>query len=152
MDHHRNPHTYTKNALTRATGENQYALGRALGLEVSVSIRQLMTCILEFMEQLGKKSIADTRAQSFRRQLYVAIGENFPTVPLPERRHRPPERSANLDPGGERFTNGVDDTVNEETVQNLPLSTSAASHPQHSHTLGAASGITQYALPDGRPY
>jgi hypothetical protein len=27
---------YTKSAVTRATGENQYALGRVLGLEVSL--------------------------------------------------------------------------------------------------------------------
>ena len=35
VDQYRNPHSYTKNALSRATGENQYALGRVLGLEVS---------------------------------------------------------------------------------------------------------------------
>ena len=35
VDGYRNPHMYTKNALSRATGENQYALGRILGLEVS---------------------------------------------------------------------------------------------------------------------
>ena len=35
VDGYRNPHSYTKNTLSRAVGENQYALGRILGLEVS---------------------------------------------------------------------------------------------------------------------
>ncbi|GFZ46856.1 hypothetical protein JCM24511_04076 [Saitozyma sp. JCM 24511] len=34
IDAYRNPHVYTKSTLTRAAGENQYALGRMLGLEV----------------------------------------------------------------------------------------------------------------------
>jgi mediator of RNA polymerase II transcription subunit 10 len=34
VDGYRNPHSYTKNTLSRAVGENQYALGRILGLEV----------------------------------------------------------------------------------------------------------------------
>ncbi|EIW65904.1 hypothetical protein TREMEDRAFT_35695 [Tremella mesenterica DSM 1558] len=59
IDRNRNPHSYTKNTLSRATGENQYALGRVLGLE------------------------------SFRNQLYSSISESFPQLPLPERRHQP---------------------------------------------------------------
>ncbi|ORX35650.1 hypothetical protein BD324DRAFT_66596 [Kockovaella imperatae] len=59
VDTYHNPHMYTKNSLSRATGENQYALGRVLGLE------------------------------SFRRQLYDALATDFPTIPLPERRHQP---------------------------------------------------------------
>lgn len=35
VDKYKNPHQYTKTAISRATGENQYALGRVLGLEVS---------------------------------------------------------------------------------------------------------------------
>lgn len=38
IDRHRNPHGYTKATLGRATGENQYALGRVLGLEVGYRI------------------------------------------------------------------------------------------------------------------
>ena len=34
VDTYHNPHMYTKNSLSRAAGENQYALGRILGLEV----------------------------------------------------------------------------------------------------------------------
>ena len=36
VDGYRNPHAFTKTTLQRATGENQYALGRILGLEVGV--------------------------------------------------------------------------------------------------------------------
>lgn len=39
VDTYRNPHGYTKTTLSRATGENQYALGRMLGLEVSDHLR-----------------------------------------------------------------------------------------------------------------
>ncbi|WOO80636.1 Mediator of RNA polymerase II transcription subunit 10 [Vanrija pseudolonga] len=59
VDRYKNPHQYTKTALSRATGENQYALGRVLGLE------------------------------SFRRQLSDAVTDAFPGIPLPERRHQP---------------------------------------------------------------
>ncbi|WVF71205.1 hypothetical protein IAT40_006005 [Kwoniella sp. CBS 6097] len=59
IDRFKNPHLYTKTVITRATGENQYALGRVLGLE------------------------------SFRRQLHEALEEDFPEIPLPERRHQP---------------------------------------------------------------
>ncbi|OCF30680.1 hypothetical protein I316_07644 [Kwoniella heveanensis BCC8398] len=59
IDRFKNPHLYTKTVITRATGENQYALGRVLGLE------------------------------SFRRQLHDALEEDFPEIPLPERRHQP---------------------------------------------------------------
>ncbi|WWC94500.1 hypothetical protein V866_001346 [Kwoniella sp. B9012] len=59
IDRYKNPHVFTKNTLTRAVGENQYALGRVLGLE------------------------------SFRRQLYNALNEEFPEVPLPGRKHQP---------------------------------------------------------------
>lgn len=38
VDGFKNPHLYTRNALSRATGENQYALGRILGLEVGFSL------------------------------------------------------------------------------------------------------------------
>ena len=34
IDRYQNPHVYTKATLSRALGENQYALGRVLGLEV----------------------------------------------------------------------------------------------------------------------
>ncbi|ORY26144.1 hypothetical protein BCR39DRAFT_470655 [Naematelia encephala] len=65
VDQHRNPHVYTKSTLTRAAGENQYALGRMLGLE------------------------------NFRRQLQSALAEEFPSVDLPDRRHVPDwERNA----------------------------------------------------------
>ncbi|WVR06823.1 hypothetical protein IAU60_003859 [Kwoniella sp. DSM 27419] len=59
IDRFKNPHLHTKTVITRATGENQYALGRILGLE------------------------------SFRRQLHDALNEEFPEIPLPERRHQP---------------------------------------------------------------
>ncbi|WWC69949.1 uncharacterized protein I206_103893 [Kwoniella pini CBS 10737] len=59
IDRYKNPHVFTKNTLTRAVGENQYALGRVLGLE------------------------------SFRRQLHDALKDEFPDVPLPGRRHEP---------------------------------------------------------------
>ncbi|TXT07192.1 hypothetical protein VHUM_03362 [Vanrija humicola] len=59
VDRYKNPHQYTKTALSRATGENQYALGRVLGLE------------------------------SFRRQLSDAVGDAFPGITLPDRRHQP---------------------------------------------------------------
>ncbi|GMK57876.1 hypothetical protein CspeluHIS016_0407100 [Cutaneotrichosporon spelunceum] len=59
IDKGKNPHQYTKTSLSRATGENQYALGRLLGLE------------------------------SFRRQLETGISGAFPDLPLPERRHKP---------------------------------------------------------------
>ncbi|KLT40595.1 hypothetical protein CC85DRAFT_147035 [Cutaneotrichosporon oleaginosum] len=59
VDKARNPHQYTKTSLSRATGENQYALGRLLGLE------------------------------SFRRQLESGLSDAFPDLPLPERRHKP---------------------------------------------------------------
>ncbi|WWC89080.1 uncharacterized protein L201_003998 [Kwoniella dendrophila CBS 6074] len=67
IDRYKNPHVFTKNTLTRAVGENQYALGRVLGLE------------------------------SFRRQLHDALKDDFPEVPLPERKHQPilPTESAN---------------------------------------------------------
>ncbi|WRT66612.1 uncharacterized protein IL334_003571 [Kwoniella shivajii] len=59
IDRFKNPHVVTKNTLTRAVGENQYALGRVLGLE------------------------------SFRRQLHDALSSEFPEAALPERRHHP---------------------------------------------------------------
>ncbi|KAK8864650.1 hypothetical protein IAR55_001900 [Kwoniella newhampshirensis] len=59
VDRFKNPHYYTKQTITRATGENQFALGRVLGLE------------------------------SFRRQLHSALQDEFPQIPLPERRHYP---------------------------------------------------------------
>ncbi|KAI9639238.1 uncharacterized protein MKK02DRAFT_39533 [Dioszegia hungarica] len=59
IDTYSNPHSYTKTTLTRATGENQYALGRMLGLE------------------------------SFRSQLQDALSADFPQIPLPDRRHTP---------------------------------------------------------------
>ncbi|WVW84219.1 hypothetical protein I302_106249 [Kwoniella bestiolae CBS 10118] len=59
IDRYKNPHQFTKNTLTRAVGENQYALGRVLGLE------------------------------SFRRQLYDSLKEELPEVPLPDRKHQP---------------------------------------------------------------
>ncbi|WWC61923.1 uncharacterized protein I303_104509 [Kwoniella dejecticola CBS 10117] len=59
IDRYKNPHVFTKNTLTRAVGENQYALGRVLGLE------------------------------SFRRQLYDALQAELPEVPLPKRKHQP---------------------------------------------------------------
>jgi mediator of RNA polymerase II transcription subunit 10 len=74
IDNYRNPHMYTRSAISRATGENQYALGRVLGLEVSHS-----------SSSLGKS--ADW--QSFRRQLEESIGTEFPTIPLPPRKHQP---------------------------------------------------------------
>ncbi|KAL0245493.1 hypothetical protein I308_104625 [Cryptococcus tetragattii IND107] len=63
VDRYKNPHVYTRQTITRATGENQYALGRVLGLE------------------------------SFRCQLNDAISSNFPEIPLPERRHQPVKSS-----------------------------------------------------------
>lgn len=74
VDRYKNPHTYTKTTLSRATGENQYALGRVLGLEVGLSYAVLRIKLT---------------LQSFRRQLEGAVGEAFPGVPLPERRHQP---------------------------------------------------------------
>ncbi|BEI86618.1 hypothetical protein CcaverHIS002_0609050 [Cutaneotrichosporon cavernicola] len=59
IDKAKNPHQYTKTSLSRATGENQYALGRLLGLE------------------------------SFRRQLETSLSDAFPDLPLPERLHKP---------------------------------------------------------------
>ncbi|KAK4685980.1 mediator of RNA polymerase II transcription subunit 10, partial [Tremellales sp. Uapishka_1] len=71
IDRYKNPHMYTKTALSRATGENQYALGRVLGLE------------------------------SFRRQLHDSLSQEFPTIPLPQRRHQPAmeEVEAKTEPG-----------------------------------------------------
>jgi mediator of RNA polymerase II transcription subunit 10 len=65
---------YTRSAISRATGENQYALGRALGLEVC----RTQLCVWNQPNQ-----------QSFRRQLEDSIGFEFPTIPLPPRRHQP---------------------------------------------------------------
>ncbi|KAL7421990.1 hypothetical protein Q5752_003762 [Cryptotrichosporon argae] len=59
IDRYKNPHQYTKSTLSRATGENQYALGRVLGLE------------------------------SFRRQLVDSLSSAFPALDLPEREHQP---------------------------------------------------------------
>ncbi|WVQ79988.1 hypothetical protein IAT38_002089 [Cryptococcus sp. DSM 104549] len=59
VDRYKNPHMYTRQVITRGTGENQYALGRVLGLE------------------------------NFRRQLHGAVAENFPEIPLPDRQHKP---------------------------------------------------------------
>ncbi|OXC68224.1 hypothetical protein AYX13_03174 [Cryptococcus neoformans] len=67
VDRYKNPHVYTRQTITRATGENQYALGRVLGLE------------------------------SFRRQLHDAISSDFPEIPLPERRHQPIKTSQEED-------------------------------------------------------
>ncbi|WVN87670.1 uncharacterized protein L203_102856 [Cryptococcus depauperatus CBS 7841] len=58
VDRYKNPHIYTRQTLTRATGENQHALGRVIGLE------------------------------TFRRKLHEAIHDNFPEIPLPDRRHQ----------------------------------------------------------------
>jgi mediator of RNA polymerase II transcription subunit 10 len=66
---------YTRSAISRATGENQYALGRALGLEVSSTPPHFTR--------------NRTDEQSFRRQLEESIGTEFPTIPLPPRRHQP---------------------------------------------------------------
>jgi mediator of RNA polymerase II transcription subunit 10 len=74
IDNYRNPHMYTRSAISRATGENQYALGRALGLEVCHS----QLCFWYRAHQ-----------QSFRRQLEDSIGSEFPSIPLPPRRHQP---------------------------------------------------------------
>ncbi|WVQ99660.1 hypothetical protein IAU59_006799 [Kwoniella sp. CBS 9459] len=78
IDRFKNPHLYTKTVITRATGENQYALGRVLGLE------------------------------SFRRQLHDALEEDFPEIPLSERRHQPvtiKEETSNEN-GNESTTSG----------------------------------------------
>ncbi|TYJ54451.1 hypothetical protein B9479_004867 [Cryptococcus floricola] len=82
VDRHKNPHTYTKQAITRATGENQYALGRVLGLE------------------------------SFRRQLHEAVSENFPEVPLPERRHQPIKPPQETNGGGEEGSDSAQNVPN----------------------------------------
>lgn len=47
MDRYKNPHQYTKTALSRATGENQYALGRVLGLEVRRAVREVSLVVVE---------------------------------------------------------------------------------------------------------
>ena len=39
--------------------------------------------------------MADGERQSFRRQLHTAISESFPTIALPDRRHRPTHAVAN---------------------------------------------------------
>lgn len=77
VDGYRNPHAFTKTTLQRATGENQYALGRILGLEV----RRVVV--------LADSSLRRTDEQSFRRQLESGLKEQMPHVPLPARTHRP---------------------------------------------------------------
>lgn len=44
IDNYRNPHIYTRNTVHRAVGENQYALGRALGLEVGLVMQRGQQC------------------------------------------------------------------------------------------------------------
>ncbi|KIR26407.1 hypothetical protein I309_04748 [Cryptococcus deuterogattii LA55] len=87
VDRYKNPHVYTRQTITRATGENQYALGRVLGLE------------------------------SFRRQLNDAISSNFPEIPLPERRHQPiksPQEEDVPQEGGSTMANGYSVKIEDD--------------------------------------
>ncbi|OCF60871.1 hypothetical protein L486_00515 [Kwoniella mangroviensis CBS 10435] len=94
IDRYKNPHVFTKNTLTRAVGENQYALGRVLGLE------------------------------SFRRQLHDALKEELPEVPLPNRKHQPilpsrtdvDENTTNQEPKGDQVNGDLNVKV-EERIQ-----------------------------------
>ncbi|WWD17033.1 hypothetical protein CI109_101470 [Kwoniella shandongensis] len=120
VDRFKNPHYYTKQTITRATGENQFALGRVLGLE------------------------------SFRRQLHSALEEDFPQIPLPDRRHQPPPRP--VDPSQE----GQDGpSVKEEAGGNTAPSPERVIDGQATSTGALTNGQVKMEVeeqaPSGRP-
>ncbi|KAL1411592.1 hypothetical protein Q8F55_002556 [Vanrija albida] len=121
VDRYKNPHQYTKTALSRATGENQYALGRVLGLE------------------------------SFRRQLSDAVTDAFPGIPLPERRHQPLPSSEHLANGGDgdegfeqkpHGSNGHGDVVMSELEEKIV-------EDEHTHIVPHAGPEPTGAEPSG---
>lgn len=112
---HRNPHGYTKNALSIATGENQYSLGRVLGLEVSL----LLWIGYHFLSGM----------QSFRRELHDTLGREFPTVPLPERQHQPKIDSGEPEQTKMAQTGTKDEVIKTEMSSSTAVVSSASVNP-----------------------